>query len=61
MRILTDDSKLNNARRVFSYKSAMIEQAQAQRKPLQAVEVRRLEIEAVVEIAKIFGVDAYTA
>lgn len=48
---LRSDSPLNRARRVFSSWSARIEQAGAQRTPLEPVDWRRLEFQAVAAIA----------
>mgnify|MGYP001582526898 CR=1 FL=1 len=45
-------SKLNLARRRFSHWRAHIEQAGQQRKPLTAIEMRRMEFDAVRAIAK---------
>jgi hypothetical protein len=50
------DTKLNAARAKFSAASARIEQGQAQLRPLRPIEVRRLEFEAVKEIAEALGV-----
>lgn len=49
---LRDDcSTRNRARQQFSSWSAKIEQAWQQRKPLSPIELRRMEFEAVDEIA----------
>lgn len=50
------DSPLNRARRVFSAGSARIEQANLQRRPPDAIEMRRMEFEAVEEILKALGI-----
>lgn len=50
-------SALNRARRQFSNWSAKIEQAGQQRKPLTAIEMRRMEFEAVQAIARELGVE----
>jgi hypothetical protein len=51
MELLRGDGPLNKARQVFSGWRAMIEQAGQQRTPLGAIEMRRLEFEAVEKIA----------
>ena len=51
MEALRNDTPLNRARRVFSSFCARIEQAGAQRKPLDPIEWRRMEFEAVAQIA----------
>lgn len=48
------DTPLNRARKKFSSWSAKIEQAQQQREPLSPVEMRRMEFEAVEDIAAEF-------
>lgn len=53
--LLRGNSRLNQARQVFSSYSARIEQAQAQRKPLSPVEMRKLEFEAVEKITEIIN------
>ena len=50
MEALRIDTPLNRARRVFSSFCARIEQACHQRKPLDPIEWRRMEFEAVVQI-----------
>lgn len=51
--LLRGNSKLNQARQVFSSYSARIEQAQAQRNPIGPIEMRKLEFEAVERIVHI--------
>jgi hypothetical protein len=51
MELLRGDSALNKARRVFSSACARIEQAGNQRTPLDPIEMRRMEFEAVQQIA----------
>jgi hypothetical protein len=53
---LRSTSVLNRARRQFSNWSAKIEQAQAQRRPISPIEMRRMEFEAVRAIANELGV-----
>jgi hypothetical protein len=48
---LKSDTPLNKARRAFSSWSAKIEQAGSQRRPLDPIDWRRMEFEAVAEIA----------
>jgi hypothetical protein len=48
---LRSDSALNKARQQFSSWSARIEQRGQQRKPLSAIEMRRMEFQAVQAIA----------
>ena len=50
-------SPLNNARQEFRFACARIEQAGMQRKPLTAIEERRMEFDAVRQIAKALGVE----
>lgn len=52
--LLKGDTPINRARREFSSGAARIEQAGQQRKPLNPVEMRRMEFEATQKI-----VDAY--
>lgn len=56
--LLQGTSPLNNARRQFSNWSAKIEQAGQQRKPLDPATMRRMEFEAVIDIAKALGLVA---
>ena len=51
------DSKLNRARSMFSSELGKIEQASKQLYPLEPIELRRMEFNAVLEIAKVFGVE----
>jgi hypothetical protein len=51
---LESDSPLNQARQKFSYWSARIEQAGQQRRALSPIAMRRMEFEAVKDIAKAF-------
>jgi hypothetical protein len=53
---LRSNSLLDQARKIFSGTSAAIQQAQLQRRPPTAIEVRRMEFEAVRKIAAVFGV-----
>jgi hypothetical protein len=52
---LQGTSPLNIARREFSSGSAKIEQAGQQRPPLSAIEMRRMEFEAVQKIIAAFN------
>lgn len=52
---IKSDTPLNRARRVFSCGSARIEQAGAQRKPLDPIEWRKMEFQVVAEIAAALG------
>lgn len=54
---LQGTSALNRARRQFSNWSAKIEQAGAQHLPLNSIEMRRMEFDAVRAIAKELGVE----
>jgi len=51
---LRSDSVLNKARSLFSRWSGKIEQAQAQRRPISPIEMRRMEFEAVKAIRDVF-------
>ena len=53
---LGSTSPLNRARKRFSHWSAKIEQAGQQRTPLTAIQMRKMEFEAVKAIAKELGV-----
>jgi hypothetical protein len=55
MRELRSESSLNKARRLFSNWSGRIEQVQAQRRPISPIEMRRMEFQAVREIAEALG------
>lgn len=55
MSMLREEGPLQAARRIFSSRSARIEQAHAQRRPPSPIEVRRMEFEAVAEIAEALG------
>lgn len=55
------DTPLNRVRAILSNHSGMIEQAAMQRKPPGPVEIRRLEIEAVLKIAEVLGVTLPTS
>lgn len=50
MEALKADTPLNRARRAFSSCSAQIDQACRQRKPLDPIDWRRMEFEAVAKI-----------
>lgn len=50
------DTYLNRARQKFSSACGRIDQAQRQRKPASIIEIRRMEFEAVLDIAAAFGV-----
>lgn len=52
---LRSDSPLNRARQLFSSWRARIEHAMAQRKPISPVEMRKMEFQAVREIATALG------
>jgi hypothetical protein len=54
---LRTDSVLNRARRALSSHCGRIEHAQAQRSPPSPVDVRRMEFDAVREIASLLGVE----
>lgn len=54
---LRSDSLLNKVRAVFSSQAAKIEQASMQRRPLGIIEMRQMEFEAVIKIAKAMNVD----
>jgi hypothetical protein len=54
MELLRGDSPLNRARREFSSASGRIEQAGQQRRALTAIEMRRMEFEAVQKILGAF-------
>jgi hypothetical protein len=56
MELLRSESPLNKARAKFSHASARIEQAGQQRIGLNPIEWRRMEFEAVGEIADALGV-----
>lgn len=56
VKLLGVDSPANRARREFSSACARIEQASAQREPLNPVAMRRMEFEAVEKIATALGV-----
>ena len=53
---LRNDSRLNRARLVFSSQCGRIDQAGRQRKPLTPIELRRMEFEAIQNIAVALGV-----
>ena len=53
---ITSPSLLNKARQKFSFWSGRIDQAQRQRVPLSPVELRRMELQAVEDIAATLGV-----
>lgn len=55
MREIGTDSPLNRARKTFRFAAAGIEQAQAQRRLISPVQVRRMEFEAVERIAAELG------
>jgi hypothetical protein len=57
LRELGSKSLLNRARLAFYHASARIEQSELQRRPVGPIERRRMEFEAVREIAVILGVD----
>lgn len=59
MQLLKSDTPLNKARQVFSSYSAMIENATQQRVPIDPIEIRRLEFEAVLKIKEIFDYAEY--
>lgn len=50
------DTPLNNARKVFAAQSALIEQAHQQRRRPSVFDLRRMEFQAVKEIAAALGV-----
>jgi hypothetical protein len=50
------DTPLNRARRIFSGACGRIEQAGLQRRPASPIEIRRMEFEAVRQIAEALGV-----
>jgi hypothetical protein len=52
--LLNSEKQWNVVRRVFSRHAALIEAAAAQR-PLAVMELRRMEFEAVADIARCFG------
>jgi hypothetical protein len=54
---LATETPLNRARRVFSSWCGKIEQAGQQREPLSPVTLRRMEFEAVKQIAAELGVN----
>ena len=56
VRMLGSGSSWDKARQLFRFRSAKIEQAAAQRKSLGSIEWRRMEFEAVQEIAEVLGV-----
>ena len=56
MALLKGEGPFQEARKLFSSHSARIEQSQQQRRPSSPIEVRRMEFEAVVAIAKALGV-----
>lgn len=53
---LRSDTPLNKARAQFSHRSASIEQASQQRVGLSPIQWRRMEFEAVFQIAEALGV-----
>lgn len=55
MKELKSNSAFNKARQKFSSWSAKIEQAGQQRRPLTAIEMRRMEFEAVKEIIETYS------
>lgn len=54
--LLQADTPLNEARKIFSFSSAGIEQKSQQRDPLKPIDVRREEFKAVLKIADAYGV-----
>jgi hypothetical protein len=54
---LKGESLLNQARRIFSFSSAAIEQANQQRRAPGPIEIREMEFDAVVKIAALLGVE----
>jgi hypothetical protein len=54
---LQSESVLNQARRIFSFSSAAIEQATQQQWPPGPIEIREKEFDAVVKIAALLGVE----
>lgn len=54
---LKSESLLNQARRIFSFSSAAIEQAGQQRRAPGPIEIREMEFDAVVKIAALLGVE----
>ena len=55
MALLKGHGPFQEARKLFSSHSARIEQSQQQRRPASPIEVRRMEFEAVVAIARTLG------
>lgn len=54
---LRSDTKFNRARQKFSSWSGKIDQAQLQSRALSPVELRKMEFQAVREIAKELGLE----
>lgn len=57
MAALRSDTPLNRARLAFSSASATISQESMQRRPAGPIEIRRMEFEAVIAIAKALGIE----
>lgn len=53
---LQENNNLNRTRKIFSGWCGKIDQAQRQKKPLSPIELRRMEFEAVRDIAVTLGV-----
>lgn len=56
MEALRSDSNLNRARQVFSSQCGLIDQAAHQKRSITPIELRRMEFEAVQNIAIALGV-----
>lgn len=54
---LKSDSLLNKARAIIRATHGQIEQASAQRKPASSIDIVRMELEAVIKIANLLGVE----
>lgn len=57
LKLLRSDKPIARARAVFYSECARLEQADAQRKPPNVYERRRMEFKAVIAIAKELGVE----
>lgn len=53
---LQADTPLAHIRRIFSERSAQIEQASRQKHPFDPIEIRRMELQAANSILELFGI-----
>jgi hypothetical protein len=54
--MMMTNTPLNRARKILSGVCSKIEQASQQRRPAGPIEIRRMEFEAVIKMAKEFGI-----